>query len=802
MILIKLYLKNFKQYKDQKIQFMEGLTGIIGKNGSGKSSIFEAILLALYGEMPFRKEYLRTSGSDSKDSVIVELEFEIGGRLYRALREFRGKNLNPSGNLYCNEKLIATGQKEVTGEIIKVVGMGKDAFTRSIFAGQKELGAISSATGSDRRLLVRKMVGMDKIDDIQRLIRDDRARVRNEMAGQEMMLLSQDEINKRENIIRGLSEKRQELESEINRIVDKHKEALAAYNAAKKEFSYQQSLYRQYAEINRDLVKANTQYESTEKNIYLVKSKLKKLYDSREETLKLEPEEKEFYEVKKKCTELNEKKNKFIEFEGLLKQIEATGNDISNITVELEKSRNFLNQESDIAGKLSELESDLKKIDSEIEKCKSIQVDLKSEIGKVNELIKERGDSILKIKDAGRESCCPTCLRPLMDAYESTLEKLNGEIEKYRHNELAGLRDKLKKTEKSIDNLNRNKEKTYNDIQSLKDVIAQLNQAKSNMEKLNNEMALKTEHYNELKTGMENFGKIEYDSIEHKSLLNRLDELNHIHEKYLTLNADVKNIPHLENELNEYKNSLDKLDSEKRAINSRLKEIPYSEKKYREAELNQSEKESEKDIIREELNRKKKDILNMDIKVNEVLKELKDDRKRRDFVEKTRNKFVDLDRLNCYMDDFKNAVLEKVRPAIAGYAGNLFQQLTRGRYESIDVDDDFNFYIMDDGQFYPIQRFSGGEIDLANLCLRISIGNAIRDLSGAGSSGFLGFDEIFGSQDRERRFEILNAFNMLQEIYRQIFIISHIDEIKEEFPQILEISGGPSGSTVNMLTNS
>jgi len=49
MILHKLILKNFKQYTSEAIEFKENLVGITGRNGAGKSSVFEAILLALYG---------------------------------------------------------------------------------------------------------------------------------------------------------------------------------------------------------------------------------------------------------------------------------------------------------------------------------------------------------------------------------------------------------------------------------------------------------------------------------------------------------------------------------------------------------------------------------------------------------------------------------------------------------------------------------------------------------------------------------------------------------------------------------
>ena len=90
----------------------------------------------------------------------------------------------------------------------------------------------------------------------------------------------------------------------------------------------------------------------------------------------------------------------------------------------------------------------------------------------------------------------------------------------------------------------------------------------------------------------------------------------------------------------------------------------------------------------------------------------------------------------------------------------------------VEVSDEFDFFIYDDGEKYPIERFSGGEIDLANLVLRIAISKTLSELNGINSIGFLAFDEIFGSQDEQRRLEILEAFHTIKEQYRQIFLLN------------------------------
>ena len=155
-----------------------------------------------------------------------------------------------------------------------------------------------------------------------------------------------------------------------------------------------------------------------------------------------------------------------------------------------------------------------------------------------------------------------------------------------------------------------------------------------------------------------------------------------------------------------------------------------------------------------------------------------------------------LEMLDGLFSGFKTYILGQVRPTISSHASDLFNQLTRGRYESIKVDSNFDFHILDDGVYYPIQRFSGGEIDLANLCLRIAISKTITEISGSKTSlNFLGFDEIFGSQDDERRTEILKALDLLKEQYRQIYIISHIESVKENFPLILEVHKTDEGTS-------
>src|SRR5215211_1244061 len=88
MRLNSLRLTNFRQHCDTFVTFDTGLTGIIGANGSGKSTILEAIAWALYGQDAARgkKETIRSLRAGAGAKVRVELEFALGGHQYRVER--------------------------------------------------------------------------------------------------------------------------------------------------------------------------------------------------------------------------------------------------------------------------------------------------------------------------------------------------------------------------------------------------------------------------------------------------------------------------------------------------------------------------------------------------------------------------------------------------------------------------------------------------------------------------------------------------------------------------------------------
>ena len=119
-------------------------------------------------------------------------------------------------------------------------------------------------------------------------------------------------------------------------------------------------------------------------------------------------------------------------------------------------------------------------------------------------------------------------------------------------------------------------------------------------------------------------------------------------------------------------------------------------------------------------------------------------------------------------------------------------EMTGGKYSLVELDEDYNLQVMDNGAFFGIDRFSGGEKDLASLCLRLAISLALTESAGLDRS-FIILDEVFGSQDTGRRELIFEALANLKPRFPQMILITHLEELKHKVETIVEVAPQPGG---------
>lgn len=160
MILKEIRMNNFKSHVNSRIKFEKGIVAIIGENGSGKSSIFEAVFFALFGAgSNFNYDTIITKG---KKSVYVELDFEVNGNNYKIIREYdSGRG---GAKLYKNGKPYATTISAVNKAVNEILGVDRNMFLNSIYIKQGEIAKFLSLKPSEKLETVAKLLGIDEFE--------------------------------------------------------------------------------------------------------------------------------------------------------------------------------------------------------------------------------------------------------------------------------------------------------------------------------------------------------------------------------------------------------------------------------------------------------------------------------------------------------------------------------------------------------------------------------------------------------------------------------------------------------------
>jgi exonuclease SbcC len=145
-----------------------------------------------------------------------------------------------------------------------------------------------------------------------------------------------------------------------------------------------------------------------------------------------------------------------------------------------------------------------------------------------------------------------------------------------------------------------------------------------------------------------------------------------------------------------------------------------------------------------------------------------------------------LGRLAELLGEFRNSLVGQVGPALSAHTTALFRELTDGRFDSLEVDGD-SFELRVGSAGHPLDRHSGSETDLANLSLRVAIGEQVNLLSG-GAVGLLVLDEVLGALDGEHRDRLLGALTRLGARFRQVLVVTHSADVKEQLPSAIEVA--------------
>lgn len=167
-------LHNFISHRDTSLLLEKGITIFVGHNGSGKSSIIDAITFALFGE------HTRKSNKNlilrGASSSYVRLIFYVNSREYSAYRQLGSLGQSISAKLdllsYSNNiinKPIVAGERKQFGEsmsaeVAKTLGIDYKKLKVATIIQQGELNRIIEFHPKDFKELLNGMIGIDRLD--------------------------------------------------------------------------------------------------------------------------------------------------------------------------------------------------------------------------------------------------------------------------------------------------------------------------------------------------------------------------------------------------------------------------------------------------------------------------------------------------------------------------------------------------------------------------------------------------------------------------------------------------------------
>ncbi|MGH7521569.1 MAG: AAA family ATPase, partial [Gemmatimonadales bacterium] len=426
MKLHRLRLVNFRQHADTEIAFGDGITGIIGPNGSGKTSLLEAIAWAIYGNAAARgdKDSIRNLRAKARAPMRVELEFALGTRTYVVERKLNEATLHENGIV------VANSIKEVTARLQRVLGMTHDEFFNTYFTGQKELAVLADATRPERAAFLSRVLRHEQLTIAQERIRERRNALGHEVDGLETGLPPQSELEK----------ERKAAEARLNEARKSAAAAAGERSKAQQALADEEPRWQQWVERRERTLSLHGDLRVAEQGVVVARQEFQRLdkelaeaLSAREDLRKLDAE----------VAPITKLKAELVELDRLHREDAARREDQAKVT-ELTRNLNVLDRriaeladaETALASATNEARALAERLEAADQAAREQQgawvrdkeyaVTKREELLKQHDEVKEQRDKIARL---GPEGECPTCRRPLGTEHPAVLGVLDRQLE-------------------------------------------------------------------------------------------------------------------------------------------------------------------------------------------------------------------------------------------------------------------------------------------------------------------------------------------------------------------------------------
>lgn len=794
MRLYKMVLYNFRQYRKREVIKVvnEGLVGVLGKNGAGKSTLFNAIGWCLYGKVKgVTKDQIMNLEADKKEECYVELYFELNGVKFHAKRDIKRTDQcfvkTADGTPY------AIGTSNLTSYVEEnLFKMDYDAFCACYYAEQDDFDNLVKLQPAKRVQTVSKLLRIESIDaaakntrkelsDLNREIDEARKHIRNE----DVLRTEKKQIN---SSIQSLHKTQATIEKEIKTIDASYKEALAKKATGDQDYQKHKDLLHQsfiVKEKIETLIKRSL--EPNEKELTSLLS-LKKRF------LEIEQYKELYQKLKIQKEEMSNARVDFKEKSNLEKEMQSLSSEIERYTKEKEQLLEALTPLLDIEEQVSVKEKDMESLHIEINNLRDIFQEKKFAMKSKMEKVEELKTLKLKFDEMGTDSPCPTCERPLGEHYEDKMSHIKEEGNAL-YLEAKQLQEEYVSIEKNGKEKNDELKLLTNALSVLRSLLLKKGTMSERSSILEKEITSRKSRLDGLSSSIEPLKEVSFDEEKYSALSTKVDQASKLYEEILRIESSVSKIPQLEEIIEEVRAEIANAEELEVKIKNELTSLNFDEEGYKQFDhlsRNLQEqlqtKKDEKTEAEYTIKSLEKDILIIDEKLVENENTMNE-------IKEKEEQMMYLGKLDEAYKQYKSDILSKLAPTLSEIMTEDIEILTNGKYNQVELDDEYNIYIYRNGKKQPLNFYSGGERKLAALCLRLAISSLLVSQTGQASFDMLAMDEVFGSMDNERQDSMIEMLRNLNKKFPQILMVTHSEHVKELFDHVIEIHQDGEGNS-------
>lgn len=838
MRLETLSLREWRVFDELDLDFSDGLIGIRGQNGVGKTTLAEAIGWALFGKLRGRAKVSDLRRQDAPDGArsSVTLTFRIGDVRYRVERVVNG-----SARFWIGDGAEPeTAQTRATNlRIAQELNMTWDLFCRTVYARQKDVAALDpDATGDARRQHVERLLGLGRVRDAAGKARDEHKRIKAELEGMRQTapdlghLRSQLADAERRAVDTPAVVAAEKAEQAARQAFD---EARAAWNAEAVRATRHASLAPREEALELDVAKAKQRLEQTER-------RCRERDEAQANVERLRPQTAGAADIQSRRQRWQALADALDAHHDALEQLAG-----SDFDPELDAA-----QRADLERLRTELDELVVPEEPAALEARVRALEAVGDVGELDAALRCEQDAANADERAAREvttletrlaqerdhlealsaedgASCPVCLRPLEGSREALVAEHQARIER-RADELERARVERLETERALAAARGAREAAARAAHALAETVgattlaeasadlesaiaaraqalarqAELRKAIAELERTLRERDDLRVCHGELAAAVaaraqdvarhcRALGVDAYDAAAHAAASDAAERVQGLQEQLVRAEATVTAAVGCDSDRQAAADELRSRQEELMAVRGELARLAFDPAAHERLKGAEHAAESQWDECRGEAERLRVAAAEASAEVaglrQQILAAEQLEREISATEAEARAHAVTFDVLSAYRD----AQTQRAWPALEQSAGALLAQATDGRYADVRFSgSDFRLVIVDRGEEHPFDRYSGGEQDLANLCVRLAIADWIareRDVE----LGFVVLDEVFGSQDDDRRRGLIDQLRRLSERFHQMLVISHVAEIADQCDTVIALEQPEQG---------